>query len=188
LRVSFGAFAGPPAREGLVVAGAAGVIAYAAREAGQPSYYALAPVEAAGGVWIFSLGVLSLPVLLPAAMAMSAEEKQARARAEAALPPEVAACWRATDALMKDGGAANPDRRYVGFVWVSTGPDAYALSPPRVTADGAAGPPIQSTVAVTLRGGRVSISTPARVLGTDADIDCELRNGAVTGTEVRLRP
>jgi hypothetical protein len=185
LRVAYGLFDGTPPREGLVVTGASGVVAYAAREPAQPSYYALTPVEAAAEVWLFSLGMLASPVLLPVGMAAASADKKKRARAEAALPPEVAACWRAADALMRDGGPANPDRRYIGLQWASTGPEGYTL---QQAARGALEDPASDvTSRVTLRGGRVAFVNPVRTLATDASVDCELRDTGATATAVRLR-
>ena len=183
LRVSYGSFTGPPAREGLVVANSGGVVAYAPRERSKPGYYALAPFEAVAELWLFSVAVLTSPVTVPVGLAMSSSEKKKQAEIEAALPPEVLACWHAAKALIRGGCTGEAGQVLAGFHWNAAGPDHYTTQ-----CDAGQGDELPGSgdiVQVTLRGGRVSF--PPSYADTDAEIDCDLAAGQVTATTLRLR-
>jgi hypothetical protein len=183
LRVSYGSFTGPPTREGLVVTSSGGVVAYAARERGKPGYYALVPFEAVAEIWLFSVAVLTSPVTVPVGMAMSSSEKKKQAEFEAALPPEVLACWQATKALVQGGCMGESGQVFAGFHWNAAGPNHYTTRCDPVVGDEL--PCKGEIVQVTLRGGRVSF--PPSFESTDAEIDCDLAAGQVTATTLRLR-
>ncbi|HWS74678.1 MAG TPA: hypothetical protein VN324_06000 [Quisquiliibacterium sp.] len=191
LLVSYGEFAGPPTREGLFVTGTDGLVGEARREAPHPAYYALAPFEAVAEVWLFAGAVLATPALVPGGLLLghadSERQQKKRAHAEAALPSEVVACWRAVDHAMNEegGGPANPGRRFASFAWRATKAGAYLLTPGAATFS--ADPPVNVDAQVTLRLGRVTLRGTATDLTTDAEFDCGLVAGTVVASRIRLR-
>lgn len=167
LLVSYGSFKGPPPLEGLFVTGPGGTVAGAPREPSHAGYYALAPFEAVGEVWLFAGAILATPVIVPGGMIygheVSERTKKERAQAEAGLPPRVAECWKAAEKAAEE--AVSESRRFRSFTWPATRPGSFVLAPD----------------AVTLLGGRVAFDDAGPTLWTDAEFDCSASG------DVRLR-
>lgn len=188
LRVTYGRITVPGLAEGLFVAGPGGLVAESRLAPANSAYYALAPFEAVGEVWLFSAAALATPVLLPGAVgwkhADDAKARKARAQVEAGLPPPVAACWRAADAAARAEGPANPGRRFIAFAWPATGAGAHVAA--AGTPAFADAPPPGADGQVTLRLGRARIAE--RLFWTDAEFDCALAGDTVVASRFRLVP
>lgn len=189
LLLSYGLFPGPPRRAGLVITNTVGVIGHAAREPSHPAYYALTPFETVGEVWLFAGAMLATPVLLPGGVIYGHEttkaEKKKRAQAEAALPTEVATCWKIADEEMRKPPSSRRQPRFSGFTWPATKPGAWTLTSGD-TATGAGQPGITGT-RVTLKLGRLRFGDESRSLWTDGEFDCDIVDREVVASLARPR-
>jgi hypothetical protein len=179
LLVSYGFFPGPPALEGVVVTHAAGLVKTSNRKQPHPTAWALLPAAAVAEIYVYCAAALASPVLLPVGIGWVKYDEKAKAKAKAALPRPVAACWTAIDVEMKKGGS--PDQPFSYFEWDPAGENAYDLK--TVTEVFSDDNPVAVDTRVTLRQGRAAFGAS---VWTDADIECGLMSGEVLTTRVNL--
>lgn len=189
LLVSYGSFSEPPALEGVVVTSAAGLVTTSESQQPHPAAWALAPVGIVADIYIFIGALVTAPVWGPIGImwenSAAKREQEAEAKAKAALPPPIAACWTAIDSEMEKGESSNPDQPFVGFDWNTSRENAYVLM--TVNEKFSEDKPVAIDARVTLRQARVKFRIDS--LGfrwTDADVECGLRAGGVVATRVKL--
>lgn len=186
LLVTYGSFSGPPPFEGLAVISTKGLLAKDQRKIPRPADYALFPVAATGELFAIEafmlLSFITLPILLPVALISEKKHRQRKEEEKKALPLAVAACWRAIDEEMENGGSTNPSKKFSGFDWNSKTENSYTLTTANEVFS--EGNPLPIDSRVVLHQGKVNILS----IPTSVDIVCGLHAENVIATQLNFLP